>query len=102
MPIKPGGFDVARGKTSFCEAARNNAQSHDTADYVQQMQSRDAEKCCAKKRRTPGILKQAHTVVEQTKPFADVQAGENDAQEDRGPKKASRLAFIPGLGGIDR
>src|ERR1700720_422949 len=66
------------------------------------MKSSDTEEGGAKKRRAPGILKQPHAFIDQPEPFTDVQSGENNAEQNRGPQKSSRLGFVSGFRGVYR
>src|ERR1700736_3357420 len=94
VPIEPGGLDMACREPAFGEAAANHRQRYDTTDHMQQMQAGDAEECCAKEWRAPGILKQANAVVAQAEPLPDVQSRKNNTEENSGPQKAPGLGFV--------
>src|ERR1700737_171767 len=100
MPIQAGSFHVTGGEAAARKAAGNYGNGDDARNNVKEMQTGDAEKSGAKKRRAPWILEKADTFVDHAEPFTNVKSGENHAKKNGGPEKALRLGFIAEFGGV--
>src|ERR1700737_3881136 len=91
---------MARRKTTTRKARRDDGYSDDPSRDVKKVQAGDTEKGCAEEWRAPGVLEEANSLIDQTKPFADVQSRKDHAEKNGGPKEAVGFGLVAELCGI--
>src|SRR5581483_221317 len=101
VPIQSPDFEIVVVVAAFLVSESHHCDCDTTANHVSQMQSRDAEESRTKKTRSPRVREKRQTLVDEAKPFFDVQQRENQSAQNRNETPGDCGGAVSSFSGSD-